>query len=167
MADFTTRVPVETEKRGAYLHDRTNRPTVQRPPAREWLRRNLGLVLGIALALGFEALAFQTRAAWNVHRDWVVPVTTPFWVLGGIALGHLLARLRGEALAPGLALLVLGLALTGGNIALAIQTDGPRTSRDVLSILAGVSYGLAIAALVVALLVVEWRHPTHATEPQM
>ncbi len=145
------------------LHDQAQRP---RPPApwRAAFGRYLGWpTLGLVCALGMVALGFQTRASWESHRDWVVPVTVPLLALGGLALAYLVWRRQWLALGPGATLLLAVLALTAANIWRGAATDGDDTARDVMSILAGVGLGLTVAALFGGLVWAESHYPTRVT----
>jgi len=165
MADFSARAPVEATKAGAYLHDRTRIPRAPKLDRDALVQRYLGYALGIALALAAMALMFQTRASWTRGREFVVPTTAPLVVIGGIALGHLLARRRFVALTPALLCIGTALTLTAFNIWRGTQVDGPNTGRDVMSLFTGVSVALAVVCLVVALVVVEWRDPVRPPQP--
>ncbi len=164
MANLSAPVPVEPEKI-PWVHDRSRIPAA---PATSWKDRAVqfqGLALGLLLALGFTALAFQTRDSWTVRRDWVVPMTIPFWATAGVALGHLVARRLWKDAAPGLALLVVAIALIGANDLRALQVDGSDNLRDALSILTGVDLGLMVVALLVAVFGAEIKNPTKAPPP--
>jgi len=164
MADLTAPVPMEAEKT-PWVHDRSRIPERPATTNRELLVRYQGLLLGLALALAFMALAFQTRATWTTHRDWVVPMTVPFWAGAGTALGHLILRRKWKLAAPGLALLAVAIVLTGINDIRGMQVDGSDGLRDALSIATGVVCGLMIAALLGALVLVETKDPTKAPPP--
>jgi peptidoglycan/LPS O-acetylase OafA/YrhL len=166
MANFSAPVPTESEK-SAYLHERANRPA---PPKRSnfgLVRSYLGAGLGVLFAIGFVALAFQIRAGWDNHREWVVAITVPGLVLGGVAFGHLIARRQLTALAPGAGLLVLTLVLVFLNYLRGRDTTGEDGLRDALSIISGVSLVLTVSALVGALAWVEWKRPTKAPLPEV
>ncbi|MBE7520458.1 MAG: hypothetical protein HS107_14560 [Thermoflexaceae bacterium] len=150
MPDLTARAPIETEKTG-WLHDRSRIPARPAASAQELLVRYRGWLLGFALALGLTALAFQTRASWENHRDWVVPMTVTIWAPSGLALGFLIDRRRWKAVAPGIVLLVIALVLTGVNIWRGTETDGQDNWRDALSIITGVTIGFMAVALLAAL----------------
>ncbi|MBI5949197.1 MAG: hypothetical protein HY875_13755 [Chloroflexi bacterium] len=166
MADLTTAAPVETEK-STFLHDRGGRPEAPKRPVAELVRDNLGLLLGLVLALGFTALAFQTRASWDSHRDWVVPMTVPIWAVAGVSLGHLLARRKVDAAFTGLMLLVVVLGLTILNIWQGTQSEGQDGARDALTISAAVALGITVLALLVGAIWVEAKDPTKAPPPEM
>ncbi len=123
--------------------------------------------IGILFALGAVALAFQTRASWNIHRDWVVPVLVPPLVLGGLAMGYLTARLRLKALATPLMLLSIALLFTILNIIRANFTEGDDGLRDALSIMTGVLLGVTILWLIVAFAWTEYRDPVKPPAPEM
>ncbi|MGI8927204.1 MAG: hypothetical protein ACR2HN_11250 [Tepidiformaceae bacterium] len=161
MADFSRAAPAEAQK-STEVHDRGARPDA--PPSRltATLRNNVGMLLGFAFAMGFMALAFQTRATWDSHRDWVVPVTVPFWAIGGVALGHLLGRRQFVATGPALLLLMLAMVLTALNIWRGAETDGGDGLRDAMTIATAVLLTLALLALLGALVWLEAKHPTKA-----
>ncbi len=166
MANFSAPVPTESEK-STYLHERANRPA---PPKRsnfDLVRSYLGAGLGVVFAIGFVALAFQIRAGWDNHREWVVATTVPGLVLGGVAFGHLIARRQLMALAPGAGLLVLTVVFVFLNYLRGRDTEGGDALRDALSIISGVLLGLTVGALVGALAWVEWKRPTKAPLPEV
>lgn len=166
MANFSAAVPIEPEK-STYLHERTNRPAAPKRSNMDLFRSFLGLGLGVLFALGFIALAFQVRAGWDNHREWVVATTVPGLVLGGLAAGHLIARRQIAALGPGVGLLVLTLVLVVLNYLRGRDTSGNDGLRDALSIISGVLLVLTVGALVGALVRVEWKHPTKAPAPEV
>jgi peptidoglycan/LPS O-acetylase OafA/YrhL len=158
MANFAARVPIESEK-STYLHERANRPAPPKRTSVDLLRSYLGAGLGVVFAIGFVALAFQIRAGWDNHREWVVAITVPGLVLAGIAFGHLIVRKQLMALAPGAGLLVLTVALVLLNFWRGQETTGEDNLRDALSIISGVLLVLTVGALVGALAWVEWKRP--------
>ena len=87
MATLTAKAPVEPAKT-TYLHDRSGRPSAPKKSVKDAAVELAPLIGFAVLAGGAQALAFTTRAAWAGHRDWVVPVTTPLWVAGAVALGR-------------------------------------------------------------------------------
>ena len=125
------------------------------------------LVLGILFGIGMVALAFQARASWESHRDWVVPVTVPLLVVAGLGLGFLAARLRWIELALPVGLLVLALVLTILNILRGIATDGEDGLRDAMTIITAVLLGFSVASLIAALAWVEFRNPIRPPAPEM
>ena len=167
MPNFAAPIPVENEKSGAYLHDRERIPTNPIHSVTEWAKGNQGLILGLVFALGFSALAFQTRSTWHTHRDWVIPVTTPLLALGGVCMGHLVARREIKALMPALGAIAIALALTGFNILRSFYSHGQDTPRDVMTIFTTIAIIFAIAALIFATVQVEVRRPTKAPKPEM
>ena len=167
MPNFAAPIPVETEKSGAYLHDRDHLPASPVRSAMEWAKGNQGPILGLIFALGFSALAFQTRSSWHTHRDWVIPVTTPLLALGGVCMGHLVARREIKALLPGLTSVALALVLTGFNILRSFYSHGQDTPRDVMTFFTTIAIIFAIAALIFATVQVELRRPTKAPKPEM
>ncbi len=164
MANLTAPMPMEAEKT-PWVHDRARIPARPATTNRDLLVRYQGLLLGLALALGFMVLAFQTRATWTTHRDWVVPMTVPFWAGAGVALGHLIDRRMWREAAPGLVLLAVAIGLTGVNDVRGMQVDGSDGLRDALSIITGTVCGLMIAALLGALVWVEMKNQTKAAPP--
>lgn len=150
MPDLTARAPIEPEKT-EWLHDRSRIPARPSASIRELVVRYRGWLIGFALALGLTVLAFQTRASWENHRDWVVPMTVPFWASTGLALGLLIDRQRWKAVGPGIVLLVIALVLTGVNIWRGTETSGQDNWRDALSIVSGVVLGFMVAAFLAAL----------------
>lgn len=150
MADFTARVPFEPQK-PHQLHDQALKPAA--PPA--GINRYLGLVVGFAVGLGFVALAFETRASWDSHRDWVVPVTMPLWVAGGLVLANLVLRRAWLAAGPAMGLLVVALLLTAGDWARAASTEGGDGLRDALTIATAIVLGLLLAYVIPAYVWVE------------
>lgn len=167
MPNFADTIPVENEKSGAYLHDRTAIPAGPSFSVVGWVKENQGLVLGLIFALGFSALAFQTRSTWHTHRDWVIPVTTPLLALGGVCLGHLVGRRAIKALMPGLGMVGLAIVLTGFNILRSLYSHGPDTARNVLTVLTTLCIAAAIALFVYATVQLELRNPTKAPTPEM
>ncbi len=167
MPNFAARIPIEDEKSGAFLHDRTRLPASPVKSATDWAKSNQGSILGVVFALGFSALAFQTRSSWHTHRDWVIPVTTPFLAIGGVCLGHLVGRREIKALIPGLAAIGVALVLTVLNIVRSLSTSGQDNLRDILSILTTIAIIVAIAALTFATVQVELKRPTKAPKPEM
>lgn len=166
MADFESPVPVEEEKTGAFLHDRGNRPAPAGSTRRELFDRWFPLVIGMLAALGMVALTFQTRASWEAHRDWVVPVTVPLLVLGGLALGILLARREWSALAP--ALVVIGGILLMTVFDIWLDADDREAGlRDGLAASNGVLLGLAVVLSLGALIWVELKRPAKAPAPEV
>jgi len=165
MANFSLPAPFEPEKT-AYIHDRTTRPARPATSNNDLVRRFAGFGLGLVFAAFMLAIAFQVRAGWENHREWVVAMSGPFYALGGIAIGHLLFRKRLEAAAPALLFLFLAALFAGFDIA-ADANDASMTARDVLSILGGVALGISIACAVFAVTWVELRNPTKAPPPQM
>ncbi len=167
MPNFAAPIPVENEKSGAYLHDREHIPASPIHSAMEWAKDNQGLILGLVFTLGFSALAFQTRSTWHTHRDWVIPVTTPLFALGGVCLGHLVDRREIKAIVPGLSMVALALVLTGFNILRSTSSSGPDTARDVMTVLTAISMSAAIAWFVYSTVELELRRPIKAPKPQM
>jgi hypothetical protein len=165
MADFTARAPGEPEKT-AYVHERGTRPSGPALRPFQLARENLGLIAGFVLSLGFTALAFQARASWEWHRDWVVPVVVPLLSLGGMAMGHLIVRRQWAALGPGMGCLALSVAMAALNIWRGALTEGGDGLRDAMSLVSAGFLALAIALLSGALFWVEARRPTRVPAPE-
>lgn len=166
MANFTAKVPVESEKI-QYLHDRSNRPHGPKKSIRDYAASFAPLILGVLFAMGLEALAFTTRASWGGQRDWVVPTTTPLWVAGGMMLAATTWRQKLEYAMPAYGFIAIGLVFTTLNIVRGIDTTGSDHLRDFYSIAAGVVYGCGIAAAVIGWAVLEVRDPIQAPQPEM
>ena len=163
-ANFSAAVPVETEKAG-YIHERAERP-VEPQTQRDWGRFLLLIVLGIAFTAAFVALAFQTRAGWDDPREWVVATTVPFYAIAGVGLAYLFVRRAWVEATPALGMLATVLTFTIGNLARAAETSGPDDFRDGLSIATGIFLGLTVLAVLVAVVLVEWRNPTRPPAPK-
>jgi peptidoglycan/LPS O-acetylase OafA/YrhL len=160
MANLTANAPVEPEK-STSLHERDNRPKAPAASRLEFGKRWAWPAVGVLLALGFVAVLFSVRDSWDNHREWLV-TTIPFLVMAGIGLAYVLARGKVVPLAVGGTFLFLALVFAGADL-LADQDDAATdTTRDVLSILAGVCLGIAVAGIVFALVWVEAREPTKA-----
>ena len=166
MADFTARVPVE-EQKATWLHDIDNRP--KHPPLdwRTLVQRYWAPALGLALALGFQALSYETRAGWFSRRDWVEPALTVFWAAGGMCAGLLIARKAWIVAAPGIVLLTIGLIFTVLNIVRHAFVDGPDALLTALDILAAVSYGFMLIAFIGGIIWLEWKRPQKVAPPAM
>lgn len=164
MANLSIPAPYEPEKTD-YLHDRSTRP--DGPPASrlEMGRRWIVPALGMVFAVGLTALLFSLRDSWGNHREWLVTVI-PVLVIAGIALGYLIVRRQWIPLAPGFVFLMLAL-LFGGADLFADNDGASDTVRNVLSILGGISLGIATLALSIALVWVELRNPTKAPTPEL
>lgn len=154
MADYTLPAPHEAQKDHS-LHDPGAKPARPRLHWRELARANAVPILGTVLGLGLVALAFEARASWHTHRDWVVPVTSPFYAAAGIAMAALLVRKAWAAVSPALALLALLVGVTAVDVWAAF-TDQSSALRDALAILAGVFLGFTVVAALVAYGWAEW-----------
>ncbi len=161
MANMQAAAPVEEAKLGDYLHDRARIPEAPRVRPPDLVRRYLPFAFGLLFAAGAMALAFTTRATWTTQRDWVVPVTTPFWAIAGVALGYLVARGKFQALASAGSFLVLALVLTFINVYRGYLTEGQDDGRDALSILTAFVLAIVVLLLIVAVVrvVVERSEP--------
>lgn len=165
MANFSIPAPVETEK-STFLHDRTQRPAAPAASRLELAQRWGILAAGVVLSVGASALMFSVRDSWDNHREWLVTVI-PFLVIAAIGLAYLVARREIVALAPGLVFLSLALLFGGADILADNDGGASDTTRDVLSILGGISLGIAVLALVIAFFWVEIRKPTKAPTPEL
>lgn len=164
MAELSVPAPFEPEK--SSIHDRSTRPDRPAASRGDYVRRYWGFALGIVLTGLITAMAFQARAGWDNHREWVVATTVPFHALGGIAFGHIIYRRAWKEMAPGLLFFFLACLFIGGDV-LADADDASMAARDTLSILGGIALGLAIACFIVGALWVELRRPTKAPAPEM
>ncbi len=164
MAELSIPAPYEPEKTA--IHDRGTRPSRPSVSRMDLVKQYWGLALGLVLACLITAMAFQARAGWDNHREWVVAMTGPFQALGGIAFGHLIYRMAWKALAPGFVFFFLACLFIGGDV-LADGANASMAARDTLSILGGIALGIAVACFLVAVLWVEIRRPTKAPAPEM
>lgn len=158
MADLTGPAPYETSKVD-YLHDQSARPDAPKPEMADRGRYLLAILLGVAASAALTAMAFEARASWESHRDWVVPAIAPLLAIGGVAFGYLVIRRELAAIIPGLMIAFVTLLLLILNMYRGSQTDGPDVGRDVLSSLAGVGIALTVILLVVAMIRVEKHRP--------
>jgi len=165
MANFSIPAPFEAEK-DEYIHNRGARPARPAASSADLARRFAGLGLGLAIALGMLAIAFQSRAGWENHREWVVATNGPFFALGGIALGHLIFRRDYRGLAPAAAFLAIAIILVALDL-VADANDGDATLRDVYSVAIGVTLAISIACAIGAALRLELKNPTRVPPPQM
>ncbi len=165
MTNWTEVAPANPEKH-APLHDRANRPAAPSSGAAAAATRLIPPALGLALTFLLVALAFQTRDSWTVGRDWVVPAAVVPAAIGGVALGHLLARRQFGAAAPAVLFLLVALGLTGANIWRGQIVDGSDGWRDAMAIGITVSMGLLIASALAGLVWVEAKRPTRAPAPE-
>ena len=166
MANFSAPAPSEDTK-AAWLHDRSRIPAAPPSSRADVFRRYLPLTFGILLALGAEALAFQTRASWSSGREWVVPATTPLLVIGGLALGHLVARGKLNSVSWPAGFVLLAIIFTIFNIWRGTISSGADTGRNVLTVLTAILLGVSVAWLMLTLLITEVKDPTRApTAPE-
>lgn len=165
MANFSLPAPFEAEK-SAFIHDRSTRPVRPAVSRAELVRRFAGLGMGLVVAGIMVAIAFQVRAGWDNHREWVVAMSGPFYAIGGISIGHLLARQKWEPVAPALIFLALAAACAGLDI-VADAGDADMVLRDLLSVAGGILVAISIGCALFAALWVEIRTPTKAPPPQM
>lgn len=164
MTDFAAKAPFNPEKPNE-LHARESMPAAPDRSRGDILRHFLGLGLGLIGTCIFLALAFQARAGWENHREWVVAMTAPGAVLAGVCFGYLLARKQFTAAMPGVALLSTSVGFAVWNIARGAVVDGPDVGRDVLTVASGVFLVLAGHAFVIAEIWVELKRPTRAPVP--
>jgi len=164
MTDFAAKAPFNPEKKNE-LHARESMPAAPERSRTDVRRHFLGLGLGILGTFIFVALAFQARAGWQNHREWVVAMTLPGSVLAGVCFGYLLARQQFRAAMWGVGLLSISILFTVYNIVQGTIEDGPSYQRDGLTILAGFFLVLAGHAFVIAEVWVELKHPTRAPRP--
>ena len=163
MIDFTAKAPFNPEKTHE-LHARSSLPAA---PERDMARHFVGLGLGIVGTCIFVALAFQARAGWENHREWVVAMTLPGAAVAGVCFGYLLMRREIFAALPGVVLLIVSACLAGLNYSRGLTVDGPDVLRDVLTTASGVSLVLSGHAFLIGEIWTEWKHPTRAPKPAM
>ncbi|HMO53029.1 MAG TPA: hypothetical protein PJ994_00865 [Tepidiformaceae bacterium] len=164
MAELSIPAPYEPQK--SDIHDRSARPRRPSTSRMDYVKRYWGFGLGILFACLITAMAFQARAGWDNHREWVVATTGPFQAIGGIAFGHIIFRRAWKEMAPGLLFFFLACLFIGGDV-LADATNASDAARDTLSILGGIALGIAVACFIVGALWVELRRPTKAPAPEM
>lgn len=166
MANFSVPAPYEPEKSGAYLHDRSRLPAGPGDRNAD-MRYLLVPLLAIAFGIGLFALCVQTRAAWDTHRDWVVPASAQVAVLGGLGLGYLLARNKWLEALPGIGLLLIAVVITALNIWRGEVVSGSDALRYAMGIVTTVFIGLTVIALVGGLIAAEVTDPTRPPEPEV
>lgn len=164
--DFSVPAPVEPEKQGDYLHDRSRLP--EAPARPQWRRAEdiFGLVSLIA-TIALTVVALQTWDAWDNTRDLGFVISVGIVALGGVGLGYLLWRQRWDWAGPSLIIGFLIALVIGANLWRASYVDGSDTLRDVLSIVTGILGGLLIGIVVFGYFWVEITDPTRAPEPEM
>lgn len=165
MVNFSARAPVQPEK-PHYLHNQAEKPKAPRPTLRTVVRQNADLALGVLVGIGFVALAFQIRAGWENHREWVVATTVPFTATAGVALGALLGRQKWEAALAPILFVLLAIMLVIFNILRGYETEGPDGLRDAMSIISGICLGAACLSAIAAFIWVEVREPYRAPAPE-
>lgn len=166
MVNWSAPAPANPEKPD-WLHDQEQLPDAPESERRDYARFIVPIVLGLVFTGALVALAFWSRASWESHRDWVVPVTVPLLAIGGVAMGYLAARRAWSAMVPAFFLLALTVALVASNIWRGSATEGSDGLRDALSIMSGVTIGLTFIAAVGAMVFVEVTRPTRAPAPEM
>lgn len=164
MAELSVPAPYEPEK--SSIHDRSSRPARPATSRMDYFKRYWGLALGVVLACLITAMAFQARAGWDNHREWVVAMTGPFQAIGGIAFGHIIYRRGWKEMTPGLFFFFFACLFIGGDI-LADASDASDAARDTLSILGGIALGISVACFIVGALWIELKRPTKAPAPEM
>jgi hypothetical protein len=167
MADFQSAAPVEPNKIGDYLHERSRIPAAPERSAGHYWTVYGGFIVGVLFALAVSALVFELRDAWESHRDWVPPAAMVPAVLGAVALGHLASRARVNAIA--LPAFLLFIAASGPQLNLWMHHEFPEKDGISLAItiVSALCLGIATVWLLVALLWTEATDPTHAPEPEM
>jgi hypothetical protein len=165
MVNWSSPAPANPEK-ADWLHDQEQLPDSAESERRDYGRFIVPVILGLVFTGLLVALAFWSRASWESHRDWVVPVTVPLLAIGGVAMGYLSARRAWSAMGPAFLLLALTAALVASNIWRGSATDGSDGLRDALSIMSGVTIGLTVAAAVGATIFVEATRPLRAPTPE-
>lgn len=165
MTDFSARAPYQPEK-PYELHDQT-KIVPPGPPTRDFVSRHLSIIVGGVATLVFIALAFQARAGWENHREWVVAVTVPGLALGGLGVGNLIARGKPMLLGPGMLVLGVCVVFTILNIQRGYATEGQDNWRDVMSILQGITLTIALHLFFGAFVWNEWKNPIKAPQPEM
>ena len=161
MANWTAKAPSNPDKAN-WLHDHHALPKAPKRGFEDWASWLWLVALTILFTAGFTAIAVQTRATWDTHRDWVVPVVVPMLALGGLGLAYLVVRVRIVAALPGLFLLAITLTLLVLNILRGVATEGDDGLRDAMSIVSSVFFGLSLLAFVVMAAWVEITSPTRA-----
>ena len=165
--DWRLPAPVETEKQGAYLHDRSRIPEAP-PVERPELARRFGIVImGVLFTIGLAAMAFTTLSAWDNTRDLAFVMNIGVVGIAGVGLAYLVYRGRWDFAAVGIGLAVLTLGFIGMNAARAYTSDGPDIFRDVMTVLGAITLGVLYVYVIAATIVTELKDPTHAPEPEM
>ncbi len=165
MTDFAAKAPFNPEKPNE-LHARESLPAAPDRSRKDVIHHFLGLGLGVIGTCMFVALAFQARAGWHNHREWVVATTVPGAVFAGVCFGYLLARRQFKAAQWGVSLLAISVGFTVFNFIQGEISDGPDYGRDALTILAGSFLIFSGAAFVIAEVYVELKRPTRAPTPE-
>ena len=166
MADFTAPAPSEAAKIGDYLHDRGHIPAAPAWSPTDLVKRYLPLALGVLFAMGAMALAFQTRASWSSHREWVVPTATPLLAIGGVSLAYMVARGKITSIIWPAGFLFVVIVLTVFNAWRGSISTGHDTARNVMTIFAAILLGIAVVSLIITMVVTEVKDPTKAPAPK-
>ncbi len=167
MANLKAAVPIEEQKSGAYLHDRSRIPAGPKWDWKSWAANNQGYLWGIAFGLLLTAAVMETREAWESHRDWVPPALLVPAVLGGLALGHL--GQRGKVNAVAVPSFLLGITAFSLLLHFWLKEEHP-DNGGMLTALTITSYATLIAAvhwLIGAVVFVEASDPTKPPEPEV
>lgn len=167
MANLKAAAPIEEQKSGAYLHDRSRIPAGPERDWKQWAADNQGYLWGIAFGLLLTAAVMQTRDAWESHRDWVPPALLVPSVLGGLALGHL--GQRGKVNAAAVPSLLLGVTAFALLLHYWMKEEHP-DSGAMLTALTITAYATLIGAvhwLIAAIIFVEATDPTRPPEPEV
>lgn len=167
MADFAAARPVESEKLGAFLHDRKNRPAAPTWARADMAKRFAPIVLGVVFAACYIAIAFQTWAWWDNGRAWAVALTAPLWALGGFGAAHLAMRREWRTLALGVPFLIIGLILMWANAWRGEVTEGQDNARDAMTIISAICFLIAVHCGLLGAIWAEARRPTRVPRPEM
>lgn len=166
MTDFATPAPIHPDKR-TELHDQAAMPKAPAVPVRAIPGRLSIVILGIIFSAAFVAIAFEARAAWESHREWVVATTAPLLVIGAVSFAYLAVRDRFDAAAPGIAFLLISAGIIPLNIWRGNETTGDDALRDAMSIATGVTLALAVLCFTVAAAWIEAKDPARVPAPEM
>ncbi len=166
MANLTAIAPFEPEK-STFLHDRSNRPDAPKRAIQSYAIEYAPVGLGIVFAMIAVALSYQTRVAWDGHRDWVVPTSIAPIAAAAVMLAASTWRQKLEFAMPAYGFIAVGLVFTALNIIRGADTDGPDHLRDFYTIAAAIMYGCAVVATVIGWAILEVRYPLKAPQPEM
>lgn len=164
MADFTAKAPFEAEKAN-FLHDKAEEPAAPKKSTFDIVRWSTIIALSVLFTIGFVALEFQTRASWDGHRDFAVPVSIPLAAIAGVALAALIVRRAWGSLGIPMALLGIVIALTAVNAVAGVDVQGQDIFRDLLTWTAFVFMVITLIWLVATLIYLEVTRPIQAPPP--